>query len=161
MLIEVKRGSKPNSFLLLVAVAAVAAGFYFYSFAKATEIAIVFGGVAVFAVVIYLLPTKKIPILIIDDSGVFDARLGVPKVFWSDIEDVSFEATYVGNRFLRLHLRDPEKYVEQLKGDKKEQVISHQDMGFKSLNVDIGDLEVSLLDLKAQIKNNYLKSRNP
>lgn len=159
MLIEVKRVDKPNLVLLLVAILALGAAYYFFSVAIANEIAVVFVGIAVLCVILFLFPSRNITVLRIDDAGVFDARLGVQKIFWSDVEDVSFESTHVGNRFLKIHLREPEKYLAQLQGEKKEKVLLQHDLGFKSLNVDIGTLEVSLLDLKALIKQHYLNPR--
>lgn len=100
----------------------------------------------------YLLPLAN-PILVIDDDGVFDARLGVGKIAWTDVEDVQIQAIY-GNRFLCLRLREPERYLAKLKGPKKQKVLSNRELGFERFNIDVGPVPVSMLEIKKMIEKN-------
>ena len=91
------------------------------------------------------------PQLIIDEHGVFDSQLGVGKISWSDIEDVHIETAY-GNRFLCFRLRSSEQYLARLQGKQREKMLFHRQLGFQRFNVDVGQLPISLLDLKKQIE---------
>jgi len=105
---------------------------------------------AVASAVVGMAAAKSSPRLVIDDTGVLDSRLGVGKIAWSDIEDVQIEAKY-GNRFLCFRVRNPDIYIARIKGPKKAKALFHQQLGFKRFNVDVEDLEVSLVDLKKEI----------
>lgn len=153
MQIEVCRTTKPGSKLVLLSILFVSIGLYFWSVVRAQEIAIGFCVLSMASFLLHTMLIKNVPVLVIDDAGVFDARLGVSKIWWSEVEKVSFEASY-GNRFLCLHMREPEKIVSKLNGDKKDKVLFHQQLGFKTFNIDIGQLQVSLLDLKTLIESN-------
>jgi succinate dehydrogenase/fumarate reductase cytochrome b subunit len=148
----VHRASGPR-FLTLFVVAGIfaAAALYFQTVLVSRETATVFAILAALALIAYALVTRTIPVLVIDDAGIFDARLGIRKIPWRDIEDVTIEATY-GNRFLCVRVRDPQAYISQLqRPDVKHRMMFHQNLGFKRFNVDVGGLDVSLLDLKNAI----------
>ena len=86
-------------------------------------------------------------LLQIDESGIFDRRLGVGKILWSDVEDVQLQVNEA-TRFLCFRLRHPEAYVARLKGAHRERILFHHGLGFRGFNVDVGPVDVNLLDLK-------------
>jgi hypothetical protein len=105
-------------------------------------------------------PTKKTkPYLVIDDSGIYDARIGIPKIPWRDISQVSIVSGY-GNRFLCIRVEDPQAYLAILSGRSKERLQFNQKLGFRSFNIDVGDLNINLLDLKKLVETRAKRSRS-
>jgi hypothetical protein len=86
----------------------------------------------------------------IDETGIYDRRLGIGKIMWSDVENVHLQLTEE-NRFLCFRVRDPKPYLARLKGGERERMLFHRSLGFSGFNVDIGALDVNILDLKKQI----------
>jgi hypothetical protein len=95
---------------------------------------------------------KSQPILQIDETGVFDRRLGVGKISWADVEAVQIEGGY-GNRFLCLQVREPERYVRRLSGGARAKAYRSHDLGFKKFGIDLRDVNINLLDLKRHIES--------
>lgn len=151
MQIMVKESRPPSALLIFAVAGFTVGGLYFYLFAQMIDPAIVCGVLAVLCLLALIYKTRPAPILVIDDHGVYDRRLGVGKILWRDVEDVQVETSY-GNRFLCLKLRYPDKYVARAQGPKKEKLQLNQSIGFRGFNVDIGNLKVSILDLKALIE---------
>jgi hypothetical protein len=89
-------------------------------------------------------------ILMIDDTGVLDRRLGFGKIHWSDVEDVQLQVTPT-NRYLSLKVANPDYYLSKLRGRRKEEMIYSRSLGFQNFNIDIGALDVNLLELKKLI----------
>jgi len=149
-------GSRYSSFLALFAVLTAAA---VYSWMSVSHVlAIVCGALALVALLAFEMITKMNPYLVIDDEGVHDARIGVGKIPWCDVEKVSFVSSY-GNRFLCLRVHDSSAYVANLNGPRKENRLFHESLGFKNFNIDIGDLEINLLDLKKLVEIHAIQSR--
>ena len=56
---------------------------------------------------------RRGPTVVIDDSGVFDRRLGVGTIAWGDISSAGI--TWIGNqRCISLWVRDKEQYLSRL-----------------------------------------------
>ncbi len=133
-------------FLILLAMAMV------YSWTAARSAMLWFGlGACAISLVgfLYSLWRKEV-LLQIDDSGIYDKRLGMGKILWVDLEDVQLQVTEE-NRFLCFRVHNPEPYLNRLKGANRERVLFQRQLGFRGFNVDIGPLDVNLLELKKHI----------
>jgi hypothetical protein len=86
-----------------------------------------------------------VPVVIINDEGIFDRRLGMGVIRWADIVDVQVEA---GAQFLCLRVRDPNLYISRLQGQAREKMQFHQSLGFMMLNIGIRGLDANLLALR-------------
>jgi hypothetical protein len=129
---------------------------YFYIVRHSHSIAMTLAGAALALIITLLTRPQNSPVLVIDEKGVFDQRLGIGKVPWSDVVSVHFSSGY-GNRFLCIRVQNPKQYVSRLGGARREKVVFNQSLGFKSFNIDIGDLEINLLDLKLYIEKQIPK----
>lgn len=145
--------TSPLNPLLFGAIGFAAGAAYFYFAAGMRSMSLVFAALAVLAFLgsLWMTTEQQTPVLVIDETGLFDARNGIGKIWWRDVVEVHIEASY-GNRFLCLRVRNPHEYVSKLSGPIKERVTFNQSLGFRRINVDIGDLNVSLLDLKKMIE---------
>lgn len=145
----VLRAAGPRStFLFIIAAGFAAAALYFQLAMMSRGAATIFSALAVAALVAYALVTRPVPVLVIDEVGIYDARLGIRKIPWGDIDDITVEASY-GNRFLCVRVRNPQDYVSQVNQvETKHRMMFHQNLGFKRFNVDVAGLDLSLLDLK-------------
>ena len=144
--------TSPLNPLLFGAVGFAGIAAYFYFATGMRSMSVVFAAFAVLALLgSFWVTTQETPVLVIDETGLFDARNGIGKIWWHDVVEVHIEASY-GNRFLCLRVKNPEEYVSKLNGPVKERVNFNRSLGFRRINVDIGDLNVSLLDLKKMIE---------
>ena len=157
----IHRAPGPRSLTLFVLSGSfAAAALYFQTVLVSRGAATIFAGLAAFSLLAYAFLIQSVPVLVIDDSGVFDARLGIPKIPWRDIEEVTVEASY-GNRFLCIRVRDPKAYIQQANAlEVKQRLLFHHDLGFRRFNVDVGGIEMSLLDLKNMIDARIPKRRS-
>lgn len=145
----VLRASGPRSTTLFIVAATFAAtALYFQTILVSRAAATIFAALAVAGLIAYALVTRSVPVLIIDEVGIYDARLGIRKIPWGDIDDITVEASY-GNRFLCVRVKNPKDYVSQIRHvEAKDRMMFHQNLGFKRFNVDVAGLDLSLLDLK-------------
>lgn len=136
-----------------------AAALYFHTIAISRGAATVFAGLAALTLLAYAFILQTVTVLVIDDAGIFDARLGIPKIPWRDVEDVTVEASY-GNRFLCIRVKNPKTYISKATApETQRRLLYHHDLGFRRFNVDVGGLELSLLDLKNAIDARIPKPR--
>lgn len=143
-----KSGLGPLSFVLL-SLFLLSAGFSAASYEKP----VFWSAMALcgFSLVMLVIVLQQREILIqIDDIGIYDRRLGLGKVRWSDIVSVQLQVAE-GNYFLSFRLRNPSPYLANLQGPQRERVMFHQKLGFKGFNVDVAALNVDLVELKRQI----------
>lgn len=96
-------------------------------------------------------------LLQIDDHGIYDRRLGIGKIHWTDVEDVQLQVTE-NNRFLCFKMANPEPYLARLKGANRERVLFHRSLGFQGFNVDVDAVDVNLLELKKYIDHRVRRS---
>lgn len=89
-------------------------------------------------------------LLQIDDSGIFDRRLGVGKISWEDVEDVQLQVTEE-QRYLCFKMANAKPYINRLSGADRERVLFHRSLGFHGFNVEVSPVDVNLLELKKQI----------
>lgn len=89
-------------------------------------------------------------LLSIDDTGIYDRRLGIGKINWVDVEDVQLQVTE-GNQFLCFKMSNATPYLERLKGSNRERVLFHRSLGFQGFNVDVSPVDVNLLELQQKI----------
>lgn len=156
----IHRAPGPRSLTLFVLAGTfAAAALYFQTVLVSRGAATIFAALAAITLVAYAFLIQTIPVLVIDDSGIFDARLGIPKIPWRDIEEVTIEASY-RNRFLCIRVRDPKTYISKANQlETQARLLFHHDLGFRRFNVDVGGLELSLLDLKNAIDARIPKRR--
>lgn len=140
--------STPGSaFFLVLLVGSVAYSLYAYG----TPMIWVGGGAGLLALSGFLHESLKHEVLLlIDDDGIDDRRLGMGKISWDDVEDAQLLVTE-GNRFLGLRVKDPEKYLARLNGPHRRLFESRRRLGFNGINIDIWALDVNLLELKRAI----------
>jgi hypothetical protein len=121
-----------------------------------------FGGIACALSLLGFLHSewKHSVLLRIDDTGIYDRRLGVGKIRWVDIDDVQLQVTE-GNRYLCFRVHNPEPYLARLKGANRERVLYNHSLGFRGFNVDVNPVDVNLLELKKQIDARVRRRRSP
>ncbi|MEK6555395.1 MAG: STM3941 family protein, partial [Bdellovibrionota bacterium] len=90
---------------------------------------------------------------IMDEEGVYDARLGVGKILWTDVESVQIEMAY-RTRFVCLRVKDPMKFVKRASKPTRNKIHQDIDLGFSSFNIDLTGVNVNLLSLKQYIEMN-------
>jgi hypothetical protein len=100
---------------------------------------------------------KQDLLICIDDTGIYDKRLGIGKINWADVDDVQLQVTE-SNRFLCFKISNPAPYLARLKGANRERVLFHRSLGFHGFNVDVGPVDVNLLELQRKI---YAHVRRP
>lgn len=92
-------------------------------------------------------------LFIMDEEGVYDARLGVGKILWTDVESVQIEMAY-RTRFVCLRVKDPMKFVKRASQLTRNKIHQDIDLGFSSFNIDLTGVNVNLLSLKQYIEMN-------
>lgn len=148
--IEKDRSSLDLAIFLVVSLAVMASVYGLIALkVQIAWLLLLLSGIALVVFVVVSLRDK--PVAVIDESGVYDARLGVGLIHWSEIEDVQIEVSY-GNRFLCFRVRNPEQYLSRLNGSQREKHVFKHQLGFQRFNVDVRGLDCSLLDLKEQIE---------
>lgn len=88
----------------------------------------------------------------IDENGIYDARLGVGKIFWRDVSHVQIEICY-RTRFLCLRLKNPDKFVRQAHPAVRKKLVENESLGFSQINIDISGVEMNALLLKQFIED--------
>lgn len=97
-------------------------------------------------------------VLIMNEQGINDRRLGVGVIDWFDIEEVQIEHRYQ-SQFICMRLRDPEKYIARLSGDKLIKMRDNQKLGFNMLNIDVSAFEVDPLQLMEHVRKTSAQHR--
>lgn len=97
-------------------------------------------------------------LLSIDDTGIYDKRLGIGKISWVDVEDVQLQV-HEGHRFLCFKMSNVTPYLARLKGANRERVLFHRSLGFQGFNVDVSPVDVNLLELKKKIDDRVRRPR--
>ncbi len=151
MKVVIEKQNSAVQLVLFVIIGCLAMGAgYSFAVLKDQQLSLILAGAVILLAGFAAALGRFDPLLIIDESGLFDSRLGVGKILWADIEDVQIQGGY-GNRFLSFRINRPEPYLARLRGDKRAKTLFQHDLGFRRFNVDMREIEVNLLDLKAQI----------
>lgn len=87
----------------------------------------------------------------IDEVGIYDARLGVGKIMWSDVSEVRIEYCY-RNRFLCLRLKNPERFLRAARPAARAKFLQNSRLGFSQFNIDISGVDANVLLLKQFIE---------
>jgi hypothetical protein len=112
---------------------------------------VVFFGLA--AVVIPLQLLRRGPVVIIDDSGVLDRRLGVGLIPWQDISSVSI--TQIRNqRFISLWLRNEGQYLSHWPAWKRAGSGVSERLGVSPFSMQFKTLTPGLDEAYARLKEN-------
>lgn len=151
MKIILSRKQSGFSFITFVFLALLAmSAFYSYSVRQTAMLWFGLGACALSLIGSLFSANRSDLILLIDDTGVLDRRLGFGKIHWRDVEDVQLQVTG-GNRYLSLKVANPDYYFSRLKGPRRKEMQYSRSLGFNNINIDIGALDVNLLDLKKHI----------
>ena len=135
---------------LLVLSLGVAAAYMWLAQQKPT-IALGLLGLGALTFVVATIVSHAHPLIQIDERGVFDRRLGIGRIDWSDIEGVQIQGGY-GHRVLALRLARPERYAKRLTGRSRRIVAKRHELGFSNFNIDLRDVDLNLIDLKNLIE---------
>jgi hypothetical protein len=93
----------------------------------------------------------------LNDQGLFDRRLGMGLIPWSDVSEAHLVSKY-GHDFVCLRLRDSEKYVHKLPENKKKVVLANHELGFRTFNIEISRLNMNKYDILNLIHKQIKKS---
>ena len=115
------------------------------------------GGVIIF--LLLLAWPSSVPVLTMNEDGIWDRRLGVGLILWSDIEEVQIENRYGANNFVCIRVVDPEKYVSRLSGPKLANMRHTQKLGFTMLNMDVSSFDIDPLELLEHIRKSANANR--
>jgi hypothetical protein len=100
------------------------------------------GGGIMALILISLFWPKPLPIVVINDRGIWDRRLNIGVIQWTDILDAQIE---MDGQFICLRVRNPEAYVSKLPDSQRKKMEFHQSLGFRMLNIEVKDLEINVL----------------
>lgn len=120
------------------------------SMSPVAKMSLLIGGIIFLGFILFYSFLTSDPLIVIDEEGIYDRRLEIGKISWSDIEEVQITGGY-GNRLLSVRVREPGQYTKKLHGLHRETVKQRQDLGFSKFNVDLRDVNINLLDLKELI----------
>ena len=98
-------------------------------------------------------------VLVMNEEGISDRRLGVGLILWSDIVDVQIESRYNNSQFICLRVKDPEKYVSRLSGPKLANMRHSHKLGFTMFNVDVSSFDINPLELMEHIRRTCTQVR--
>ena len=90
------------------------------------------GGILALGLIALFWP-KPLPVVVINDQGIFDRRLKIGVIQWSDILDAQIE---MEGQFLCLRVRNPEAYISKLPPAQRKKMEFHQSLGFRMLNIE-------------------------
>jgi hypothetical protein len=111
-------------------------------------------GVVFFAcglVVILVQLFRRGPIVVLDESGVFDRRLGVGRIPWQDISSVSVTQIR-SQRFISLWLRNEEEYLSRFPGWKSTLGRASEKIGYSPFLLSLAGLTPGLDEAYAYIR---------
>ncbi len=148
----IKQNNGSNSLIVFIVAGSMLAGAYYCFHTLNDQLAAM--GLLMLAAAIAIVGRNAemdAPQILIDETGIFDERLGVGKIFWDDVIDVHIEAVS-GVRFLCLRVKDHNSYLNKLDYARRRQIEQSRELGFRRFNIDMRGLPISLLDLKSQIE---------
>ena len=124
-------------------------------------IAILSAGVAVLCFLLaYELSIHGNYLLVMDESGFLDSRLGIGKIDWSDVDSVNLELNY-GHRALSFRLRRSDLYLERLSPKRRAQLLGRRKLGFQRFTVDLRGFNIDPVQLRSQIMGMVSLHREP
>ncbi len=99
-------------------------------------------------------------VLVMDESGFLDSRLGIGKIDWSDVDSVNLELNY-GHRALSFRLRRSDLYLERLSAKRRAQLLGRRKLGFQRFTVDLRGINTDPVQLRSQIMSMVRLHREP
>jgi hypothetical protein len=135
--------------LALVIVTAVALTYHLKHDPKFVGL-IIIGGFLLF-ILLWLVELGGGTVLTIDDEGIYDRRLGIGTIRWSDIEGAQLFNEY-GQRYICLKVKNTDSYLKQMEESKRQKIVDSRQLGFLHFNVSVRHLNISLLDLHKAIE---------
>jgi hypothetical protein len=160
--VNVTLSTKSDRFFALIPVSTILLGlsvyFYFFRHSPNIGIALFIAGL-VLPLFAWAMGYTLTPVLIINDEGILDRRLGVGLIRWAEIEGAQLEVNY-NNRYVCLRVRSPKQFIHNAPGPRKEKLIQKQNLGFTSFNIDVRDLRVNLLELINHIEQKSAQYRS-
>ena len=126
---------------------------YFYAIKKNlfdAMLVLVFGGGLLFLLSLAWTQSSG-AVLVLNESGISDRRLGVGLILWEDITDAQIEGRYE-THFLCLKVKDPDKYISRLSGAKLANMKYSQKLGFTMLNIDVNSFDIDPLELLEYVR---------
>ncbi len=139
--------------MLVIGLVVGLSALYFFMIKKnllEAMIALLFGG-GLFFVLYLAWDQSSGPVLILNENGITDRRLGVGLILWADIIDVQIESRY-NNQFICLRVSDPEKYISRLSGAKLANMRHSQKIGFTMLNIDVNSFDIDPLEMMEYVR---------
>ncbi|UXI70201.1 STM3941 family protein [Tahibacter amnicola] len=76
------------------------------------------------------------PRIVIDERGIFDRKLRVGCIPWSEISGAYRQAVF-GQEFICLHLRNVDEWMQRLPATSRRVALANLRMGFQVLNVNL------------------------
>ena len=116
-------------------------------------------GIAFLIAVYEMTDPVKLPSLELTDTFIFDPRLGLGRIYWSDVKDVYTELSY-RHRSICLKVSRPEDYIAKLAPSRRANAIVQHQLGFSRLTIDLRPYEVDPIFLRAQISSYIEKNES-
>lgn len=101
---------------------------------------------------------RPIPLILINNEGINDIRLGIGVIKWSEIEDVQIEIEQ-SRSYLGLRLKDPQAILQRLPTEQREIWLANP-LGFSVLSLKTAGLQVNLVKLVPVIRK-QLRNTEP
>lgn len=136
---------------IVAAVGLGLAAIYFYAFAGTPKTSLVISIFSILSFLASMIQAPRHPVLEIDKDGIYDARLGIGKIFWNEVSDFYVQESE-GNRFLCLQVNRPERFLMHADRSRKVRMSLHHSIGFRRINVDVGHLNLTVQDLHQRIE---------
>ncbi len=139
--------------MIVIGLVVGGASVYFYVIKKNlfdAVVVLVFGGGLLFLLSLTWTQSSS-AVLVLNESGISDRRLGVGLILWEDITEAQVEGRYESH-FLCLKVKDPNKYISRLSGAKLANMKHSQKLGFTMLNIDVNSFDINPLELLEYVR---------
>ena len=137
--------------LIIVAATLAAISLYFVSISS-PKTATVLMTFSILSFAAAMWEPRKSPRVEFDADGVYDARLGIDKIYWSEVSEF-YIADEAGNRFLCLEVRKPERFMRHADRSMKQRMEMNHSLGFKRINVDVRHIDMTVQDMHRRIQD--------
>jgi len=113
---------------------------------------------AVVMSILWLAWPDSLPVLIINDKGIYDRRLGVGLIAWGDIEEAQL-IEYKDRSYIGVRVKDPERYISRLSGPKLKNMRYNQELGFTKFNISVNGFNINTVELLQHIRKTSAQHR--
>lgn len=102
-------------------------------------------------------------VMVINQEGITDRRLGVGTILWEDIVDAVAESKY-NNNYICITVRNRDKYLSRLPANKRTKYQENAEIGFQRFNISLAhardDILMALDAIRKEIESRQKTSES-